>query len=86
MAGYKNILLLEEPVAASLCFESHLESDDIIFLIIDLGGGTSDFSIVSRDLQKKGIEQYSIIATHGINIGGDNFDEDLMYAKLSEPL
>lgn len=86
LAGYKKILLLEEPVAASLCFDSHLDKNDICFLIVDLGGGTSDFSIVSRDLHKTGIDRYKVLGTHGINIGGDNFDEDLMYAKLSEPL
>ena len=86
MAGYKEITLLEEPVAAALCFESHLQEDDKRFLIIDLGGGTSDFTVVERDTEKEGIERYDILGIHGINMGGDHFDEDLMYAKISEPL
>ena len=86
MAGYKDITLLEEPVAAALCFESHLEDEDRKFLIIDLGGGTSDFTVVARDMNKKGIERYDIRGIHGINMGGDHFDEDLMFAKLSAPL
>ncbi len=86
LAGYEGIRLLEEPVAASLCFEQHLKKDDNRFLIVDFGGGTCDFSVVSQDSEKQGIERYDILATHGINIGGDNFDEDLMFAKLSGSL
>ena len=86
MAGYKEITLLEEPVAAALCFESHLENEDRHFMIVDLGGGTSDFTIVERDPGKSGIEKYNILCTHGINVGGDHFDEDIMFAKISDPL
>lgn len=86
MAGYKDITLLEEPVAAALCFESHLSDDDEHFLIVDLGGGTSDFTVVKRDVKKTGIDRYDILGIHGINMGGDHFDEDLMFAKISNPL
>ncbi|MDC7227677.1 MAG: Hsp70 family protein [Spirochaetales bacterium] len=86
MAGYKDITLLEEPVAAALCFESHLDDEDEHFLIVDLGGGTSDFTVVRRDSAKEGIDRYDILGIHGINMGGDNFDEDLMFAKVSNPL
>ncbi|HAK45742.1 MAG TPA: hypothetical protein DCO79_07475 [Spirochaeta sp.] len=86
MAGYKEITLLEEPVAAALCFESHLSDDDEHFLIVDLGGGTSDFTVVKRDVKKTGIDRYDILGIHGINMGGDHFDEDLMFAKISNPL
>lgn len=83
LAGFKKITLLEEPVAASLCFEDYLSSNDTSFLIVDLGGGTSDFSHVLRHPEKSGIDKYSINTIDGVNIGGDNFDEDLTFKSLS---
>ena len=83
MAGFKQIVQLEEPVAASLCFEEHFSDSDKHFLIMDLGGGTSDFSLVERDSSKNGIDKYKIKSIDGINIGGDNFDEEIMYSSLS---
>lgn len=86
LAGFKNIVQLEEPVAASLCFEEVFSESDNRFLIIDLGGGTSDFSLVKRDPSIEGIEKYTIEAIDGINIGGDNFDEEIMYSRLTPVL
>lgn len=86
LAGFKNITQLEEPVAASLCFEDHFSRNDSSFLIIDLGGGTSDFSLVERNDRNRGIDKYTIKSIDGINLGGDNFDEDIMFKSLSPQL
>lgn len=82
-AGFRQIIQMEEPVAASLCFEDYLIQKDKRFLIIDLGGGTSDFSLVQRDHSKTGIQKYTIETIDGIDIGGDNFDEEVMFSRLS---
>ncbi|MBI9103806.1 MAG: Hsp70 family protein [Spirochaetales bacterium] len=86
MAGFKGITPLEEPVAASLCFENSLTVNDRKFLIVDLGGGTSDFTLVSYDPAGEGIGKYKINGVDGIDIGGDNFDEDVMLSTLSPQL
>ena len=86
LAGFEGITQLEEPVAASLCFEEFFKSDDKSFLIIDLGGGTSDFSLVERHEGQSGIKKYSIKSIDGIDIGGDNFDEHIMFSSLSPQL
>ena len=86
MAGFSDITQLEEPVAASLCFEEYFSKRDKTFLIIDLGGGTSDFSLIRRDFQKSGIDKYTVESIDGINLGGDNFDEEIMYSCLSPVL
>lgn len=83
LAGFKQIIQLEEPVAASLCFDEAFQEKDKVFMIMDLGGGTSDFSLVERDPFKEGIKKYKVLSIEGINIGGDNFDEDIMYHSLS---
>jgi hypothetical chaperone protein len=86
LAGFKNIVQLEEPVAASLCFEDVFSQTDSRFLIIDLGGGTSDYSLVKRDPEEQGIKKYTIESIDGIDIGGDNFDEEIMYSRLAPVL
>jgi len=86
LAGFRQITQLEEPVAASLCFEDYFKSGDKSFLIVDLGGGTSDFSLVERCEDQSGIEKYSIKSIDGVNIGGDHFDENIMFQTLSSQL
>ena len=83
LAGYRDTRLLQEPVAAALCFEEQLKASDRNYLIIDLGGGTSDFSLIQLDPGKPGIERYKVLAVGGINIGGDDFDEEVMFRKIS---
>lgn len=85
-AGFDSIVQLEEPVAASLCFEDVFSENDRRFLIVDLGGGTSDFSLIKRDPSGEGIKKYTIEAIDGIDIGGDNFDEEIMHSQLTPVL
>jgi hypothetical chaperone protein len=86
LSGYKRIELLEEPVAASLSFDAQLDEHVNTFLIVDLGGGTSDFTVASCDPLKNGIDRYTILGVHGVDMGGDHFDEDLMFETLSPAL
>jgi len=53
-------------------------------LIVDLGCGTSDFTIMRLNPQKSHqMDRTSdIIATGGIHIGGDDFDSEIMWHKL----
>ncbi len=43
--GFKNILFQYEPIAAALAYEATITKEQLA-LIVDLGGGTSDFSII----------------------------------------
>ena len=78
LAGFKETIVLEEPIAASYCFEHVLKDKDNHFLILDYGGGTSDYSLISHDKNKKGIDKYKVIKLEGVDGGGDHFDEILM--------
>jgi hypothetical chaperone protein len=67
-AGFQTVDFLFEPEAAALA--SHqLGTAGQIGLIVDIGGGTSDFSVFRTD---EGHVQ--ILASHGIRLGGTNFD------------
>lgn len=67
-AGFEAVDFLPEPEAAALA--SHgLGAADGLGLIVDIGGGTSDFSVFRR--AGDGVE---ILASHGIRLGGTDFD------------
>src|SRR5690606_781085 len=69
--GFRNILFQFEPIAAALDYERHV-TDEKLALIVDLGGGTSDFSLVRVAPERAGAADRSgdILATNGVHIGG----------------
>ncbi len=76
--GFKNILFQYEPVAAALDYEQTVTQEHLA-LIIDLGGGTSDFSVVRVSPQAhKCLDRTSdILSTQGVHVGGNDFDKAL---------
>ncbi|OUR98878.1 hypothetical protein A9Q84_05550 [Halobacteriovorax marinus] len=75
MAGFKNVEFCYEPVAAAKSYNETYESKKKV-LIADLGGGTSDFSVIN--LQNKRFSSEDILSVAGINVAGDSFDFNLM--------
>ena len=75
VAGYKDVAFMFEPEAAALASgpldRGHLG------LVVDIGGGTSDFSVFARDGDKT-----RIIASHGVRIGGTDFDRAISIDRV----
>src|SRR5260221_12202702 len=73
IAGLDVVRILNEPTAASLCYDpSHKELQRV--LVYDLGGGTFDVSIVQS---QEGVVE--VLASHGdTQLGGDDFDDLLL--------
>jgi hypothetical chaperone protein len=76
--GFKRIEFQFEPIAAALEYESQVSAEELI-LVVDIGGGTSDFSIVrvSPERAKKPDRSADILANQGIRVGGTDFDRVL---------
>jgi hypothetical chaperone protein len=76
--GFKDITFQFEPIAAALDYERQI-SEEKIALIADIGGGTSDFSIVrlSPERHRKADRSSDILANDGVRIGGTDFDRQL---------
>jgi hypothetical chaperone protein len=57
---------------------------DRTVLVVDIGGGTSDFTVVRLGPQRrqKADRQSDILATTGVHIGGTDYDKQLSLAKL----
>lgn len=67
-AGFTHVDFMFEPEAAALA--SHgLNQSGQLGLIVDIGGGTSDFSV----FRVEG-DQVRILASHGLRLGGTDFD------------
>ena len=75
IAGYKDVSFMFEPEAAALA--SGPLDPGALGLIIDIGGGTSDFSVFERDG-----DATRIIASHGVRVGGTDFDRAISIAEV----
>lgn len=75
--GFKEVAFQFEPIAAALDYESTITSEEIA-LIVDIGGGTSDFTIIKiNDKRKTNDRKEDILANYGVHIGGTDFDSEL---------
>lgn len=71
-AGYGRPDFVYEPVAASYYFATRLTRDATV-LVADLGGGTTDYSVIRYGIGD-GPPKVTPIAHRGVGIGGDRFD------------
>ncbi|MBS1182084.1 MAG: dnaK 1 [Proteobacteria bacterium] len=76
--GFQEVSFQYEPIAASLDYEQQLSHEELA-LIADIGGGTSDFSIVrlGPERAKKAERASDVLANDGVRIGGTDFDRHL---------
>jgi hypothetical chaperone protein len=81
--GFRHVETQFEPVAAALAYEQDLEREELS-LIVDLGGGTSDFVIarLSPERSRHADRSQDILARTGIHIGGTDFDRHLSIAQV----
>jgi hypothetical chaperone protein len=77
-AGFKSVEFQYEPIAASLKYEQSLKNEELV-LIIDIGGGTTDISVVNLSPEFIKIDDRSshCLANCGVHIGGTDFDKHL---------
>ncbi len=95
-AGIEKLTLLEEPAAAFYSWISnHLAQsqkslfDGQMVLVCDVGGGTSDFTLIRVNRQGDRVEFTRTAVGRHLLLGGDNLDLTLAWlveAKLGTPL
>ncbi|MBI1202816.1 MAG: Hsp70 family protein [Rhodopseudomonas sp.] len=81
--GFRHIEFQFEPIAAALEYETVVTGEQLI-LIVDIGGGTSDFSIVrvAPDRIARNDRSGDILANRGIRVGGTDFDRALSMQQV----
>ena len=82
--GFTDVAFQFEPIAAAFDYESQIagHAAEELVLVVDIGGGTSDFSLVrlSPERATKADRRSDILANGGVHIGGTDFDKYLSLA------
>ncbi|MBK8903878.1 MAG: Hsp70 family protein [Anaerolineaceae bacterium] len=76
-AGYETVYLQPEPIAAAYSYETTIDRPQNV-LVFDFGGGTLDLTVMR--LGERANQR--VLATGGIPVAGDVFDQKLVRAKL----
>jgi hypothetical chaperone protein len=76
--GFRNVAFQLEPIAAAMTYEAGITGEELV-LIVDIGGGTADFSILRLSPTRARAPDRSgdILATGGVRVGGTDFDRAL---------
>jgi hypothetical chaperone protein len=77
-AGFRDIAFQLEPIAAAFDYEQRVRKESLV-LIVDIGGGTSDFTVVRLGPERAAREERGgdVLATTGVHIGGTDYDQRL---------
>ncbi len=84
-AGFKEVVFQYEPIAAALSYEKDISKEELI-LVADIGGGTTDYSIIRVGRKHAGNRKEDILATHGTYVGGNSFDSEIIRAFVVKHL
>jgi len=81
--GFDEVHFQFEPIAAAFDYESQIDRERIV-LVADIGGGTSDFSVVrvGPERMKRLDRRDDILANHGVHIAGTDFDRHIELASI----
>jgi hypothetical chaperone protein len=85
--GLREIHFQYEPIAAAFDYESHLTEEGLV-LVADIGGGTSDFSLVrvGPERVKRVERKEDVLAHHGVHVAGTDFDRRVELATILREL
>jgi hypothetical chaperone protein len=81
--GFDEVHFQYEPIAAAFDYESR-QADERLVLVADIGGGTSDFSLVRvgpermAHLDRKG----DVLAHHGVHVAGTDYDRRVELSSI----
>ncbi len=79
-AGFDEVAFLPEPEAAAIACQSMGDATGV-GLVVDIGGGTSDFSVF-----RSAGDRPEILASHGVRLGGTDFDHAVSMAHVMPEL
>ncbi|BBR59549.1 molecular chaperone [Klebsiella sp. WP7-S18-CRE-02] len=82
-AGFRDVVFQYEPVAAGLDFEASLSEEKRV-LVVDIGGGTTDCSVLLMGPQWRARHdrEQSLLGHSGCRVGGNDLDIALAFKSL----
>ncbi|MGE4130942.1 MAG: Hsp70 family protein [Bdellovibrionales bacterium] len=81
--GFKHIEFMAEPLAAAYHFHQEMNREQTV-LVVDLGGGTSDFTVTR--LRPGDDRTPEVLGMGGVAVAGDAFDSALMSSRIARHL
>jgi hypothetical chaperone protein len=84
--GFRDVAFVYEPIAAAYHYEETASREETV-LIADIGGGTSDFTVIRIGPQRRALPDRSrdILSNAGVRVGGTDFDS-LLSVKAVMPI
>ncbi|WP_423596868.1 Hsp70 family protein [Roseateles sp. MS654] len=81
--GFEDVHFQFEPIAAAFDFEQQADREQLV-LVADIGGGTSDFSLVRVGPERiaRLDRRDDILANHGVHIAGTDFDRHIELTSI----
>jgi hypothetical chaperone protein len=81
--GFHEVSFQYEPIAAAFDHERSVQAEEVV-LVADIGGGTSDFSVVRVGPQRAGRldRRDDVLANHGVHLAGTDFDRRIELASM----
>ena len=81
--GFEELHFQYEPIAAAFAHEATVTAEQLV-LVADIGGGTSDFSLVrvGPDRRERLARGDDILANHGVHVAGTDFDRRVALATI----
>ena len=81
--GFDEVHFQFEPIAAAFDHEASVSREETV-LVADIGGGTSDFSVVRVGPKRalKSDRKGDILANHGVHVAGTDFDRRIELASM----
>jgi hypothetical chaperone protein len=75
LAGFRDVAFRREPIAAARAFEGTLDRE-VLCLVGDLGGGTSDFTVMRLGPDRVGRPDRAadVLGSAGVNLAGNDID------------
>ena len=81
--GFEDVRFQYEPIAAAFHYEERAQREQTV-LVADIGGGTSDFSLVrvGPHRRMRADRRDDILASHGVHVAGTDFDRQVELARI----
>lgn len=75
LCGMKLLRIINEPTSACIAYYHYIKNFDKNVMVIDIGAGTTDISILTASKDEDGLDIYEVIATSGDNqLGGEDIN------------
>jgi hypothetical chaperone protein len=73
--GFRDVAFVYEPIAAAYHYEETASREELV-LIADIGGGTSDFTVIRIGPERRALPDRTgdILSNDGVRVGGTDFD------------